>query len=158
MISKKIMSVGILFMVLCFEAFGGPTPPQSVKADEEYLSSASRDSYLVEVSPLIDNISIKSSATTIEVFIEAWAYTDCYDKKDNVVELRSNHTRIIPRLSRTKFNQPCPLKLKKFNVKVAELDAADPASKEIRVLGFRGWHSRVPEPPISTGAPKPEKP
>jgi putative AlgH/UPF0301 family transcriptional regulator len=48
--------------------------------------------------------------------------------------------------------ETCREKLRAFSTKVAELDIKDPQSKEIRVLGFRGWHIRQLENEVAPKA------
>jgi hypothetical protein len=145
LISKRL-GIGFSVLILSAEVFGGPTPPHIPK-EIPPAGVANREGRLDEISPLIEEISFVTSPTTLEVFIDAWAYTDCYDKQENIVNLKKEFTEIIPRRIRTHPNDSCRNKYTKFHEKVAELDINDPRSKDIRILGFRGWHHRNFERP-----------
>jgi len=138
-LASKNFGIGFVLLVLGSEVIGGPTPPQIKPLDPV---SIPREERLLQISPLIDDIQIKSSDTTIEVFIDARAMVDCYDQSENLVELREGYTRIIPRRSQSKERRNCSKRVRSYTEKIAELDAADPASREIKILGFRGWHER----------------
>lgn len=99
-------------------------------------------SRLEEVSPLVEDIEIKKGDPYLEVFIGGLGHLDCYDVREFVVEKMSGETRIIPRLRRSDSHKPCKLGLKRFKDKAADLDPHSPASEQIAVLGFSGWHKR----------------
>ncbi len=145
MISKRL-GIGFSVLILSAEVFGGPTPPHIPK-ELPHAGVANREGRLDEISPLIEDISFVTSPTTLEVFINAWAFTHCYDKQENIVNLKKDYTEIIPRRIRSHPNDPCVKKYSSFREKVAELDINDPRSKDIRILGFRGWHQRNFESP-----------
>ncbi len=97
---------------------------------------------LEEVSPLIEEVELVPGDPYLEIFVRGSGHLDCYDVREFAVEKTSDATLIIPRLRRSAPSTPCKMGLKTFRDKAADLDPRIPSSKEIRVLGFRGWHGR----------------
>lgn len=122
--------IGISLSLVLGPTLGGATQPPDPH------------SRLEEVSPLIDDIEVVQGNPYLEVFIAGQGHLDCYDIREFQVDKTADATQIIPRLRRSKPEKSCNLGLKRFRDKAADLDPASPASNEIQVLGFRGWHKR----------------
>ncbi|MBS1983952.1 MAG: hypothetical protein JST16_07245 [Bdellovibrionales bacterium] len=110
---------------------------------------------LEEVSPLILDIELVKGDPYIEVFVTGMGHLDCYDVHEFDVQKTPTYTQIVPRLKRSKPERPCKLGLKKYRDKAADLDPQSPASLEVHVLGFRGWHKRILGQPSTPTGEKP---
>ena len=105
---------------------------------------------LVEQSPLIDEVEIIKGDNFLEVFVSGTSETDCYEFREYEVEKKENFIQIIARFRTAQADKVCTKLMKNFREKVADLDANDPRSRTVKVLGYNGWHT------ATFALPKPE--
>ena len=100
----------------------------------------------IEESPIIQDVEIIKGNPFIEVFISGNNETSCFDVHEYAVEKTDKVTKIVPRFRRSWAEKPCDGKMHYFREKAADLDPISPASYEVQVLGYHGWHSRSLKP------------
>ncbi len=95
-----------------------------------------------EFSPIVEDIQVNRNEHFLEVFVEGWAAMDCFEARDYAVQKLVDRTRIVPRFRKRMPEKKCSKELKKFREKAADLDLSNPASYNLEVLGFHGWHAK----------------
>jgi len=125
----------MIALALNYKASGGPSKP---------LNNSRQVDELYETAPIISRIETLVNENTIEVFINGWSPSGCFNKQDISVDTENpNHTKVVLRLQDTDKSESgeCSETKKEFRIKVADLAKSQKNSYLIKALGHRGWHT-----------------